>query len=102
MQEWRMQSIANWCIIESSVLCQMCRYWLMCAGDELYATSTSLVGSIGVISANFGFVEVMKRLGLERRVYTAGKNKDLLDPFRSGVIFIAALPSTAGRPGWLV
>lgn len=54
----------------------------MCAGDEQYATSTSLVGSIGVISANFGFVEAMKRLGLERRVYTAGEAKDLLDPFR--------------------
>lgn len=60
----------------------MCRYWLMCAGDEQYATATSLVGSIGVISANFGFVEVMKRLGLERRVYIAGDAKDLLDPFR--------------------
>jgi serine protease SohB len=55
----------------------------MCAGDELYATSTSLVGSIGVISAQFGFVDIMKRLGLERRVYKAGDAKDLLDPFRS-------------------
>lgn len=58
------------------------RYWLMLAGDEVYANRTSLVGSIGVINATFGAVEAIKRLGLERRVYTAGKYKDLLDPFR--------------------
>ncbi|EIE25200.1 hypothetical protein COCSUDRAFT_40523 [Coccomyxa subellipsoidea C-169] len=57
-------------------------YWLMLAGDEMYASSTSLVGSIGVVSASFGAVEAIKRLGLERRVYTAGEYKDLLDPFR--------------------
>lgn len=44
----------------------------MCAGDELYACNTSLLGSIGVISPNFGFVEVMKRLGVERRILRAG------------------------------
>lgn len=58
------------------------RFWLMLAGDEVYANRTSLVGSIGVINATFGAVEAIKRLGLERRVYTAGKYKDLLDPFR--------------------
>ncbi len=54
----------------------------MLAGDEMYASSTSLVGSIGVVSASFGAVEAINRLGLERRVYTAGEYKDLLDPFR--------------------
>ncbi|CAL8461830.1 g1361 [Coccomyxa elongata] len=57
-------------------------YWLLLAGDEVYANKTSLVGSIGVINATFGAVEAIKRLGIERRVYTAGKYKDLLDPFR--------------------
>lgn len=54
----------------------------MLSGDELYASQTSLVGSIGVINATFGAVEAMKRLGIERRVYTAGEYKDMLDPFR--------------------
>jgi signal peptide peptidase SppA len=57
-------------------------YWLALAGDEIYAEETSLVGSIGVISAGFGFPRLLERLGIERRVHTAGENKSLLDPFR--------------------
>jgi serine protease SohB len=56
-------------------------YWLACAGDEIYADENSIVGSIGVISASFGFTEAIKRLGIERRVHTAGENKAALDPF---------------------
>jgi signal peptide peptidase SppA len=56
-------------------------YWLLCAGDEIYASENSIIGSIGVISAGFGFAEVIKKLGIERRIYTQGKNKSVLDPF---------------------
>ncbi len=56
-------------------------YWLACAGDEIHADPSSVVGSIGVISAGFGFVEAMARLGVERRVHAMGERKDLLDPF---------------------
>ena len=57
-------------------------YWLACAGDEIYADESSVVGSIGVISAGFGFVEAIRKLGVERRVHTAGENKSMLDPFK--------------------
>ncbi len=57
-------------------------YWLACAGDEIYADESSVIGSIGVISAGFGFVEALRKLGVERRVYTAGESKSMLDPFR--------------------
>ena len=57
-------------------------YWLACAGDTIYANENSIVGSIGVISASFGFSEAIARLGIERRVHTAGENKGMLDPFR--------------------
>jgi signal peptide peptidase SppA len=57
-------------------------YWLACAGDEIYADPSSIVGSIGVIAAGFGFVEAMAKLGIERRVHTAGENKSILDPFQ--------------------
>ena len=57
-------------------------YWLACAADEIFAESSSIVGSIGVISAGFGFQEAIKRLGIERRVYAEGKQKGLLDPFK--------------------
>jgi len=57
-------------------------YWLACAGDEIYADSSSIVGSIGVIAAGFGFVEAIKKLGVERRVHTAGESKAVLDPFQ--------------------
>ena len=57
-------------------------YWLACAGDEIYADESSIVGSIGVISAGFGFVEAIEKLGIERRVHTSGENKSILDPFK--------------------
>ena len=57
-------------------------YLIACAGDEIYANSSSIVGSIGVISASFGFQEAIKKIGIQRRVYTAGKNKSTLDPFK--------------------
>ena len=57
-------------------------YLIACAGDEIYANSSSIVGSIGVISASFGFQDAIKKIGIERRVYTAGKNKSTLDPFK--------------------
>jgi signal peptide peptidase SppA len=56
-------------------------YWLALAGDEIFGEETSLVGSIGVISAGFGLAELIKRFGIERRLYTAGTHKSLLDPF---------------------
>ena len=57
-------------------------YWLAAAADEIYADPSSVVGSIGVISASFGAHELLARQGVERRVYTAGKSKSMLDPFR--------------------
>ncbi len=56
-------------------------YWLALAGDEIFGEETSLVGSIGVISAGFGLYELLQRFGIERRLYTAGTHKSLLDPF---------------------
>jgi len=56
-------------------------YLLAMAGDEVFADRSSIVGSIGVISASFGFTGAMKKVGVERRVYTAGTNKSVLDPF---------------------
>lgn len=56
-------------------------YLLALAGDEIYADPSSIVGSIGVITATFGVNELINRIGVERRVYTAGKSKDTLDPF---------------------
>lgn len=56
-------------------------YLIALAGDEIYVNDASIVGSIGVVSASFGFDKAMKRLGVERRVYTAGKSKATLDPF---------------------
>jgi signal peptide peptidase SppA len=57
-------------------------YYLAVAGDEIYADASSIVGSIGVIFSGFGFVKAIEKLGIERRVYTAGISKDSLDPFR--------------------
>ncbi|MCX2523673.1 signal peptide peptidase SppA [Larsenimonas rhizosphaerae] len=57
-------------------------YYIAAAADDIYAAPASLVGSIGVIYSGFGFKEAIGRLGVERRVFTAGENKDLLDPFR--------------------
>ena len=56
-------------------------YMLACAGDEIYANPSSIVGSIGVIYSSFGLKELIKKIGIERRVHTAGKNKSTLDPF---------------------
>jgi signal peptide peptidase SppA len=57
-------------------------YMIACAGDEIYADPSSIVGSIGVVSASFGFTRLLDRIGIERRVHTAGENKAMLDPFR--------------------
>ena len=57
-------------------------YWLACAADEIFVMPASIVGSIGVISAGFGFVEVIKKIGVERRVFSKGENKGMLDPFQ--------------------
>ena len=56
-------------------------YMLACAADEIVCDSYSIVGSIGVVGGTFGFVELMHKLGVERRVYTAGERKVMLDPF---------------------
>lgn len=57
-------------------------YMIAVAGDEIVADPSSIVGSIGVISAGFGFTEMIRKIGIERRVYTAGRNKSVLDPFQ--------------------
>lgn len=57
-------------------------YMIACAGDEIYADPSSIVGSIGVISSSFGFSDLLSKIGVERRVYTAGKDKAFLDPFQ--------------------
>jgi signal peptide peptidase SppA len=57
-------------------------YFIAVAGDEIFADPSSIVGSIGVIMAGFGFVEAIGKLGIERRVHTAGRNKSTLDPFQ--------------------
>jgi signal peptide peptidase SppA len=56
-------------------------YWLATAADEIYADPGSIIGSIGVVSSTFGFPEVLKRTGVERRLHTAGEFKASLDPF---------------------
>ncbi|UCH75098.1 MAG: S49 family peptidase [Rhodospirillales bacterium] len=57
-------------------------YWLACAADHIYADAASVVGSIGVVSAGFGFTELIAKAGVERRIHTAGESKAMLDPFR--------------------
>jgi signal peptide peptidase SppA len=57
-------------------------YWLACAADEIIVDASSIVGSIGVISASFGFQDLIARIGVERRVHTSGERKSMLDPFR--------------------
>ena len=56
-------------------------YWLACAGDHIWVDGSSIVGSIGVIFASFGFPELLARQGVERRVVTAGRSKSFADPF---------------------
>ena len=58
-------------------------YWLACASDEIFIDTNSILGSIGVISPGFGFVDLIKKIGIERRVYTSGKSKNFLDPFKA-------------------
>lgn len=57
-------------------------YMLACAADEIICDDYSIVGSIGVIGGSFGFQELMKKIGVERRIYTSGDRKAMLDPFR--------------------
>ena len=56
-------------------------YWLACAADEIYADANAILGSIGVVSASFGLTGAIAKLGVERRLYTAGERKTMLDPF---------------------
>ena len=56
-------------------------YLIACAGDEIYANSSSIIGSIGVIYSSFGLQDLIKKAGIQRRIHTAGKNKSTLDPF---------------------
>lgn len=65
-----------------SDVCASGCYYIISAADRIYANKSSLVGSIGVIMGGFGFTEAMKKLGIERRVFTAGENKAMLDPFQ--------------------
>lgn len=57
-------------------------YMLACAADEIYADESSIIGSIGVVSAGFGFTGLIDKLGVERRVHTSGESKSMLDPFK--------------------
>ncbi len=56
-------------------------YWLACSGNEIYASKSSIIGSIGVVSSGFGLKGVIEKIGIERRIYTSGENKSILDPF---------------------
>ena len=56
-------------------------YMIACAGDEIFCDPSSIMGSIGVVGGTFGFQELIKRIGVERRLYTAGEHKGMLDPF---------------------
>jgi len=62
-------------------VCASGGYYIAAAADEIFADKASMIGSIGVLINSFGFVEAMKKLGIERRLYTAGKSKGFLDPF---------------------
>lgn len=57
-------------------------YMIACAGDEIFVDPSSIVGSIGVVASGFGFVGLIEKMGVDRRVYTAGQNKVILDPFQ--------------------
>jgi signal peptide peptidase SppA len=70
-------------------------YWIACAADEIHANPMSIVGSIGVVGGGFGFPALLERVGVERRIYTAGRNKSRLDPFMpekpEDVVFVKEL-----------
>src|SRR4051794_34788527 len=57
-------------------------YMIACAGDEIFCDPSSILGSIGVVGGSFGFQELIKKIGVERRLYTAGEHKAMLDPFQ--------------------
>jgi signal peptide peptidase SppA len=63
-------------------VCASGGYMIACAGDEIVVDPASIVGSIGVVTAGFGFVDAMRKIGVERRVYTSGESKVILDPFQ--------------------
>jgi signal peptide peptidase SppA len=56
-------------------------YMIACAGDEIFCDPSSIMGSIGVVGGSFGFQDLIKKVGVERRLYTAGEHKAMLDPF---------------------
>src|SRR5205807_3603290 len=56
-------------------------YMIACAADEIVADASSIVGSIGVVGGSFGLVKLIEKIGVERRLYTSGENKAMLDPF---------------------
>src|ERR1700686_1343324 len=56
-------------------------YMIACAGDEIFCDPSSILGSIGVVGGSFGFQELIKKIGVERRLYTSGEHKAMLDPF---------------------
>ena len=62
-------------------ICASGGYYIASAADEIYADKASMVGSIGVLMNGFGFTQAMKKLGIQRRLYTAGEHKGFLDPF---------------------
>src|ERR1700744_2265374 len=57
-------------------------YMIACAADEIFCDPSSILGSIGVVGGSFGFQELIKKIGVERRLYTAGEHKAMLDPFK--------------------
>ena len=57
-------------------------YYIACPGDVIFAEDLTITGSIGVVGSGFGYHQLMEKLGIERRSYTAGSNKDFLDPFQ--------------------
>lgn len=82
-------------------------YWLACAADEIRAGAMSIVGSIGVVGGGFGFPGLLNRAGVERRLYTAGRNKARLDPFspereEDVAFYLALMEQVHGRfVGWV-
>jgi protease-4 len=75
----RYPAIPLYVVVED--LCASGGYYVASAADRIYVDKASMVGSIGVIVSSFGFTGAMEKLGIERRAYTAGENKDFLDPF---------------------
>jgi signal peptide peptidase SppA len=69
-------------IVFAEDMCASGGYMIACAGDEIVVDPSSIVGSIGVVAALFGFVDAIHKLGIERRVYTSGEEKVTLDPFQ--------------------